>query len=60
MPGLGDVADRIQILCFFPVDALRRNPAKFLEFTFLVLSEVKFVLGSQVIVNSHVMRPAAP
>ena len=44
-------------LVSFIENARRRNPATFLKFTFIVLSQVQCVLGSQVIVNSHVRMP---
>ena len=47
-------------LDFFKENAPRRNPAAFLGFTFLVFSQGICVVRSEVIVNSHVMRPAAP
>ena len=45
-------------LLFFKENARCRNPATFLGFTFIVFSQVQYVLGSQVSVNSHVMMPA--
>ena len=45
-------------LVSFIENARRRNPATVLGFTFVVFSQVQCVLGSQVIVNSHVMMPA--
>ena len=47
-------------LFFSKENAPPRNPAAFVGFTFLLFSRVKCVLRSEVIVNSHVMRPAAP
>ena len=45
-------------LVFFIENPRRRNPAIFLGFTFILLSQVQCVLGSQVTVNSHAMMPA--
>ena len=47
-------------LIFSKENAYRRNPAAFLRFTFLVLSQAIPVLRWEVIVNLHVMRPTAP
>ncbi len=44
-------------LAFSTEKSPRKNPGSFLGFTFLAFSRVKWILGSQVVAHSHVMRP---